>query len=923
MTTKTRNLLSDIQWIVLVVSTAIIIGVAGVSLIVVSHTMLAELRARSLATANEMQALLEYPLYVVDDHQAARIAETFLASNKISGIILESSANGVLLSKTTGAASTRIAKISRDIARSGMSLGKFTITFSDEEITRTQKRFAVIAVAIVVALLLANWAANRYLIAPRVRRPFDSIGAAIENISAGNFQTPADPTPYRDVNVLVDLINAMAAKIHMKNEEQKRAEARQTSRLHRIQKQQSALIELAQNESISRGDFETSAAFIVQTASDVVGVARTSVWLLSDDRAQLHCIDLFDRAAGRHQSGAVLGARDFPRYFDALTTGRTIAANDAETDGRTIEFANSYLIPLGITSMLDATVRFEGKVIGVICFEHVGQQRVWQEDEIAFAAACADCLAVTQANRQRAQAEQSLRESERKARAIFDLAFGFVGLLTPDGRLVEANRTALDFAGVELADVVGQPFWETPWWRHSAAMQDQLRQAVRTAADGQTARFEASHLDRDGQEHVIDFSLKPVGDEGGRVVLLIPEGRDITERKRAEQEKASMQQHLLQVQKMEAIGELTGGIAHDFNNMLSVVIGHTEMAMINLDADDPMRQRLHAIYQAGQRTAGLVRQLLGFARRQTVSPVVIDLNLAISDLLKMLQRIIGEDIDLAWRPGRDLGRVKIDPSQLDQILANLAVNARDAIAGVGSKITIETQNVDIDANDCSGHPGHVPGPYVMIGVSDDGCGMDSDTLGQIFEPFFTTKPVGQGTGLGLATVYGIVRQNEGLINVYSEPGKGTSFKVYLPRVDGAGQATPATAQAQIVPKGTESILIVEDDDMILDLAQSILSRQGYHVVTAKTPAEAIDWVEKGQVVELLITDVVMPQMNGKQLALRLGSLLPGLKCLFMSGYTANVIAHHGVLEEGVWFIQKPFNLVALANQVRTVLDARG
>jgi len=921
MTTKTRSLLSDIQWIVLVVSTGIIIAVAGVSLMIVSRTMLAELQARSLATADEMQALLEYPLYVVDDHQAVRIAETFLASTKISGILLESTANGILLSKTGGSASTRIAKISRDISRSGLLLGKFTIAFSDEEITRTQKRFAVISVAIVLALLLANGVANRLFIAPRVGRPFKTIGAAIENISAGNYQTPVDPTPYRDVNLLVGLINAMAAKIHLKNQEQKRVEEQQSLRLLRIQKQQVALIELAKNELISQGDFEKAAAFIVQTASDVIGLARTSVWLLSDDGAHLRCVDLFDRASGRHQRGAILAAKDFPRYFEALSTERTIAAHAAQTDERTSEFANNYLIPYGITSMLDAAVRFEGKVIGVICFEQVGQPRIWQEDEIAFAAACADGLVVTQANRQKAQAEQNLRESERKTRAIFDLAFGFVGLLTPDGRVVEANRTALDFAGVNRADVIGKLFWATPWWSHSEPLQDRLKEAVQKAAAGELVRFEATHHNKNGELFVIDFSLKPVKDEAGRTVWLIPEGRDITERLRMEQERNSLNKRLLQSQKMEAIGQLTGGIAHDFNNMLSVVLGQAQLAMMGLDPKDPVCARLHTICQAAERTADLVRQLLGFARRQTTDPKVLDLNEIISGMIKILRRVIGEDIELVWVPGRQLHKVKIDPSQLDQIMANLAVNARDAIRGVG-KITIETENVTVDQDYASGHPDVVPGPYVMIGFSDDGCGMDGNTLNQIFEPFFTTKPVGKGTGLGLATVYGIVRQNSGFINVYSEIDKGTTFKIYLPGTDAAESKQTCLTPSQTMPQGTETVLVVEDDDMILDLTNSILNQQGYHVVTAKNPAAAIALVENSnETIHLLITDVVMPRMSGKELALRLCQLRPALKCLFMSGYTANVIAHHGVLDEGVWFIQKPFAFAALTNKVREVLDS--
>jgi len=397
---------------------------------------------------------------------------------------------------------------------------------------------------------------------------------------------------------------------------------------------------------------------------------------------------------------------------------------------------------------------------------------------------------------------------------------------------------------------------------------------------------------------------------------------DITERKRAEEDQAKLEGQLQQSQKMESVGRLAGGVAHDFNNMLGVILGHVELAMEAVDSAHPIFADLCEIQKAGRRSAELTNQLLAFARKQTVAPKVLDLNQTVASMLKMLQRLIGEDIDLAWLPNTSLWSVKADPSQIDQILANLCVNARDAIADTG-KVTIETGNKVFDEDYCARHAGYVPGDYVRLAVSDDGCGMDKETQLHLFEPFFTTKPVGQGTGLGLATVYGIVKQNNGFLNLYSEPGHGTTFRIYLPRhVDAAvaveeGQEKPAT-------RGSETILVVEDEPAILSLTKTMLERLGYQVLAASTPVEAIRMAAEysGQI-HLLMTDVVMPEMNGRDLASKLSSTFPHLKKLYMSGYTANVIAHHGVLDEGVLFIQKPFSKNDLARWIRAALDGKG
>jgi PAS domain S-box-containing protein len=476
-----------------------------------------------------------------------------------------------------------------------------------------------------------------------------------------------------------------------------------------------------------------------------------------------------------------------------------------------------------------------------------------------------------------------------------------------DYRFLKVNPAFENLTGLRAEDLIGRTVLE--------ALPETERLWIelygRVALSGEATHFESYSRPLDKHFAVAAYCPAP-----GQFAVSF---QDITDRKKAEAEKVQLQAQLIQAQKLESVGRLAGGVAHDFNNMLGVIIGHAELAMEQVDADDPLHAELQQIHRAAMRSADLTRQLLAFARKQIVAPRVLDLNDTVAGMLKMLRRLIGEDIDLAWMPGAELWPVKIDPAQIDQILANLCVNARDAIAGVG-KVTIETQNVVFDEAFCARHPDFSPGEFMLLAVSDDGCGMSREVLDNLFEPFFTTKEVGAGTGLGLATVYGIVKQNGGFINVYSEPGQGSVFKIYLPRFTGEPMPPGATPGEEIPCGAGEAILLVEDEPTILNLARSMLERLGYRVLTADTPREALQLAASRRgAIDLLMTDVVMPEMNGRDLARRLLATHPGLKLLFMSGYTANVIAHHGVLDEGVEFIQKPFSKKDLAVKVRQVL----
>lgn len=478
-----------------------------------------------------------------------------------------------------------------------------------------------------------------------------------------------------------------------------------------------------------------------------------------------------------------------------------------------------------------------------------------------------------------------------------------------DYRFLAVNPAFERMTGLSASDTVGRTVLEVmPETEHRW-----IETYGRVALTGEPITFEdfSQVLDR----HFEVTAFRPAPQQFACIFA------DITARKRAEEERERLQAQLNQSQRLESLGRLAGGVAHDFNNMLGVILGYTELALEQVRPGDPLWSEIGEIKAAAERSAELTRQLLGFARRQTAVPHVIDLNEALEDTLKLLRRLIGEDIDLVWRPGSAIWPVKLDPSQLHQILTNLCANARDAINGVGT-ITIETAARTVDEEWCERHPPLTPGDYVLLTISDSGCGMDRETLQHLFEPFFTTKPLGKGVGLGLATVYGIVQQNRGFINAYSEPGQGTSVYIYLPRHDTPARRPDEAAKKEI-SRGHETILLVEDELAILNLTKRLLERLGYSVLPAESPREAVDLTlrHEGRI-DLLMTDVVMPGMNGRDLAKQISQRFPEVKFLFMSGYTANVIAHQGILDPGIHFIQKPFSVSGIATKLREVLDAR-
>ena len=524
---------------------------------------------------------------------------------------------------------------------------------------------------------------------------------------------------------------------------------------------------------------------------------------------------------------------------------------------------------------------------------------------------------------ERKQAEGTVERLRRRNELILNSAGEGILGLCPEGRHTFVNPAAIRMLGYTADELIGHKGHDLyHHTRENGGLYPEedcpIVQAFRYGKFCQVA--EEVFWRKDGTGFPVRYSSAPIIEED-KIVGAVVTFRDITEYKRGEKERKRLEEQLFQAQKMESVGRLAGGVAHDFNNMLGVIIGRAEMALEKDVPTDKLQHDLKEILKAGLRSADLTRQLLAFARKQTAVPKTLDLNDTISSMLKMLRRLIGEDIDLLWVPELDLWKVKIDPSQVDQILANLVVNARDAISGVGA-ITMRTENVVVDDSYRAETPEFIPGEYVLLSVSDNGDGMSREVREKIFEPFFTTKELGKGTGLGLSTVYGIVKQNDGFIYVASELGKGTTFNIYLPRLEAPISQVPSKEVAGKPRTGTETILLVEDDEAILDLSKIILEKLGYTVLAAHTPVLALHLAEEhpGEL-HLLITDVVMPEMNGRALAEQLGAIRPNLKCLYMSGYTADVITHRGILNGGVNFIQKPFGSDELAAKVRQVLES--
>ncbi len=681
--------------------------------------------------------------------------------------------------------------------------------------------------------------------------------------------------------------------------------------LERVIRQLSALNDLSRSNPLQARDLAAALGRMTEVVAKTLKTERVSIWRYNHAHSAISCVELYELSTHRHSSGMELLIEDYPAYFKALAASEIIAADDAHRDARTCEFSQRYLQPLGITSMMDVPIYVAGKLDGVLCHEHVGARHQWMPDEQMFAVAAANLVSLVIGQWERRRAEEALRESQERFKAFMDSGLAVAFMKDEDGHMVYTNQPFERFFKLTRSDWLGKSDFEL--WPQETARKLRENDLV-VFAGGVPVELIETVPAPDGSPHywlVVKFPFTDVSGKrflGGMAV-------DITERKLLEEQ-------LRQSQKMEAVGKLAGGVAHDFNNLLTIITGYSQLLLDRVGHESPLCGNLMEIKKAGDRASSLTQQLLAFSRRQVLKPKVLDLNAVVASLEGMLQRLVGEDVHLVTALDPELGPVKADPGQIEQVIMNLVVNARDAMPQ-GGRLTIETATVEMTTANRHGQSLKGPARYAMLAVSDTGCGMDAQTQARIFEPFFTTKEVGKGTGLGLSTVYGIVEQSGGHIDVSSEIGRGTTFKLYLPRVDEAVAERGRDTVPASLPRGTETVLIVEDEPGVRALARDTLRMRGYSVLEARHGIEAlVIGSQHPGTIHLLMADVVMPQMNGREVAERLLRVRPEVKVLYMSGYTEDAIVHHGVLTPGTNFLQKPCTPDALADKVREVLDAQ-
>ena len=703
--------------------------------------------------------------------------------------------------------------------------------------------------------------------------------------------------------------------------DQKQRQKIEQQRLGQLATQQTVLHKLAEDPSIHSGHPQQAFPVMTEHAAGTFAVERASIWLFDGTQSTLVLQDLFEVTPNRHRQGTLLSINDYPAYLRALETEPySLAAHAAQTDPRTSELTPSYLAPLGIVSMLDAPIRRHGRVVGVLCLEHTGPPKTWTSEEEAFAASLAAMATLTLEAADRRQAQESLEQHVRERtgelrrmtahlQTIIEESPLAMIELDQAGRVTTWNAAATALFGWTREEVLGQELPYVPAGQEQAS--NELWTSVMNG--GAPRNLELSRQRKDGT--MIDVNMwgtllqGPSGQTTGSIGFFI----DVTEHKQLEEQ-------LRQAHKMEGIGRLAGGVAHDFNNLLTVINGCATLVLEQVRAEDPLRRSLTEILTAGQRAAALTRQLLAFSRRQVLTFQVFDLNEALSSISSMIERLIGEDIALV----RDLTSqpciIRADRGQIDQVVLNLAVNAKDAMPQ-GGTLTMATRTVTLTSDTPVPHPAMLPGRYVHLSIRDSGEGMDRTTLSHIFEPFFTTKEEGKGTGLGLATVYGIVKQSQGFIFAESNPGEGATFDMYFP----LAQAPPLAAAPSAPSRphcGRETILLVEDQQAVRMLLTHALSDYGYTLIEASSGQEALRLVAAAKTpIHILLTDVVMPQMTGPALAERLRQQWPHLRVLFMSGYAEGSVLPTFLAEPGTGFIQKPFLPTELAQKLRELLDS--
>jgi len=670
---------------------------------------------------------------------------------------------------------------------------------------------------------------------------------------------------------------------------------------------QLARFALEKGALLAGGDLMTALKEITEMAVSALDVERASVWLYEGD--QIRCVDEHRRSTGEHTAGAVQSEATCPRYFAAMKSERTIAVSDPFTDPRTSELAEGYLIPNGITAVLDAPLRVGGRVAGIMCHEHIGPPREWTPAEQVLAASLSDFVSRALETEERRRAEKALQASEQRYRLTFERAAVGVVETTLDGRFVHANPPLLAMLGYTLEELTGLTWRDVT---HPDEVPDDQRTTLEILGDTAAVHHEKRLTRKDGTTAWVEVNTAPVRGESGEVESFVGVIQDVSEAR-------DLQSQLAHAQRMDSIGRLAGGIAHDFNNLLTAILGHAEMGRATLTPDDPAYPDLREIEESALRATGLTRQLLTFARRQVVQSKTVDLDELTRGTERLLRRLIGENIELVTALRAEGHMVQIDPGQYEQVIVNLAVNARDAMPS-GGRLTISSRRrvAELSPSPVTSGP---TTECVELVVEDSGSGMPPEVCERIFEPFFTTKGAGEGIGLGLATSYGIIGQAGGTITVRSVVGEGTAFTILLPVVQSAPDLDDVREVSEPGAGGGETVLVVEDEEAVRRLVVEVLKRQGYNVLQAENGIEALEILNgNADLLDLMVTDIVMPRMGGPEVAERVREMRPDIKVLFMSGYSADTDRHQALAAEGTSFLPKPFTPTQLAARVRQLCD---
>jgi two-component system cell cycle sensor histidine kinase/response regulator CckA len=659
--------------------------------------------------------------------------------------------------------------------------------------------------------------------------------------------------------------------------------------------------------AMSRAPLQPTLESCVTAMVQHLGAAFARIWTLNRDEEMLELqasAGIYTHLDGPHARVPV-GSFKIGKIAQERLPHIT---NEVQSDPRVSD--KEWARREGMIAFAGYPLLVEDRTLGVMA---MFSRKKLAEDTLDALASVADLISQ---GIERKRAEQELQESEERYRLLFESNPQPMWVYDLETlAFLAVNKSAVNHYGYSREDFLAMTIKDIRPTEDIPALDDFLASSFERVSAGSIWR----HRKKDGNIIEVEITAHSLVFDDRRAELVL--AHDITERHRLETALLASEEQLRQSQKLEAIGQLAGGVAHDFNNLLTAINGYSALALRRVGDNHPISSYLEEIKKAGDRAANLTRQLLAFGRKQLLQPLAINLNDIVGDMIKLLKRLIGEDVQLVTRPGTGLKQIKADPGQLEQVLVNLVVNARDAMPR-GGTVTIETANMTLDGAYASAHVGVTPGEYVMLAISDTGTGMDQDTRLRVFEPFFTTKEKGKGTGLGLSTVYGIIKQSGGNVWVYSELGKGTTFKVYLPQAEDDVNARQESKADVAMRRGSETVLLVEDEDMVRNLTSELLEESGYVVLSASGGQEALNFGKKhNDRIDLLITDVVMPKISGKEVAEQLKKIHPETKVLFMSGYTDEAIVHHGIVDSHIAFIQKPFSENALTRKVREVLDS--